>query len=431
MIYKQDTSCNKWAFENIPEFPFGEMRGGLVNTGAFLGSDESEGASFAHSFINVTRQEFLDYIDILKGFDFETVFENEIDGNLFRQFRCPEGLIYTSFFENDKTVRIILDRCPCATPAEFSKTEYTPLSADTLLVQYSLHYSHMIRGISSDCGMNYILRLKDNSVVIIDGGEKEQCNENVMEDYFNLLHEITGTKAGEKITIALWICTHPHDDHCDFFSRLLKKFEGKIEVERVSFNFPAAFNVRHSETIPLMKERIKQYAPSALFLKMHSGQVFTLADTAFTCLYANEDGILLNGGKEFAGTNDYSLIFMVRSEDDKILFLADCGDINASFLLRNYDKEFEYIDFLQAAHHGINELPTLYEKLETRELLLPQCRMNMETRFKTVYDIFRWNYSEKKIHFAGDNTSLYFLKDGDFTVRHLPHTGGIYDGSEL
>ena len=53
------------------------------------------------------------------------------------------------------------------------------------------------------------------------------------------LENLTGKEKGEKIRVSAYLCTHNHDDHMDFFIKLLKRDKDVLDVERVMFNFPS------------------------------------------------------------------------------------------------------------------------------------------------------------------------------------------------
>ena len=84
--------------------------------------------------------------------------------------------------------------------------------------------------------MNYVFRLRDNSLIIIDGGEFEQATDVAVKDYMSFLHSLTSTNENEKMTVSLYICTHAHNDHCDFMSKIVRFYSDEIEIERIAFN---------------------------------------------------------------------------------------------------------------------------------------------------------------------------------------------------
>ena len=231
---------NPWKLESIPAYSGGELFPTLYNCGSGLKEDFSgptDEDSFMHIVNGTTRQEFEAYCGLLKDSGFEAVFENENEAGLFRQFSgCVK--VYAYYIFNENTARIILDRSGVSV-REFSQPAGPSLHDHTSMVQFGLFYSDMIKGTTCDCGMLYAIRLRDNRVIVVDGGEREQATEPATDEFMALLSDLTGNS--EKIVVAAWFCTHPHDDHMDFFCRMLRKFGDRIHVERAMFNF-ASYN---------------------------------------------------------------------------------------------------------------------------------------------------------------------------------------------
>ena len=161
--------------------------------------------------------------------------------------------------------RIIIDNA--SSPLAQMNDTSDDVRGDTALMQFSLHYGKMIRFHSCDCGMLYALRMRDNSVIIIDGGEIEQSTEDACDEFMRRLENLTGKEKGEKIRVSAYICTHNHDDHMDFFIKLLKRENDVLDIERVMFNFPSKTLLEYG--IPCaekLRSRIKKYAPNAKYL---------------------------------------------------------------------------------------------------------------------------------------------------------------------
>lgn len=431
MAYTQQTECKEWQFKKIPEFIGGKMHPVFADVGQGMEiSDNKTAASFMHSFSEVSAESADEYIELLEKSGFEKKYDNGICGNRFCQFKVSEGLLYISFMKNSAVMRIILDRCRAVDAGSFGYSEFSEVFDNTEAAQYSLHYDAMIRGTTCDCGMNYIFRLHDNSLIIIDGGEMEQATDVAVEDYIKFLHELTCTKADEKLKISLWLCTHAHNDHCDFFSKLLLFHADEFEVERTAFNFPNPENTKHSASIEKLRTRLAEKFPNADYIKLHAGTRFNIANAEIEVLVSNEDTVGLDEEDPFPGTNSTSVIFTVTADGVKTFFLADCGDDNGSVLVENYPSEITDCTFLQAAHHGINRVYDVYEQVNAKFVFLPQCIMNMETRFSEVYEHLRERYKEENILFAQNATDIFTLKDGSYTQRKRAHVGTAYDGSE-
>ena len=426
MNYIQLDDCREWQFKNIPAFTGGELQPYFADCGTGLAVGEG---SFMHTFKNADEKAVCAYAAELEK-SFKKVFENKIECNLFYQFITPEGLFYISFLKNHAVVRVILDRCETKTADDFGCADFENLCADTKFAQYSLHYDAMIRGTTSDCGMNYVYRLRDNSLIIIDGGEFEQATDIAVADYMDFLHNLTGTAAGEKLRVSLYICTHAHNDHCDFMSKLIRFHSDEIEVERAAFNFPNPQNTRHSESVADFKARLLEKYLNIQYIKPHAGCKFTVANAEFELLVSNEDTIGVDPEDTYPGTNDTSMIFSITADGVKTLFLADCGEDNGSVLIGNYSEKITDSVLLQAAHHGINRIYDVYERLNTKFVLLPQCKMNMDTRFDDVYAHMCALYGEENILLAHDATDIFTLKDGEYTREKREHVGCAYDGSE-
>lgn len=432
MEYRQSEECKQWQFENIPAFPFGKMSALFADCGTGIGdwNEDTSDHSFMHTFFEVNGDEVREYADILLKNGFTPIYENEKDGNLFYQFTCREGLLYLSYLHETGAARVILDRCAGSDAAGFGYDEYESIREDTLFSQYSLHYDEMIKGTTCDCGMNYVMRLRDNSLVLVDGGEMEQATDIAAADFMVYLHEITNTGAGEKLRISLWLCTHAHNDHCDFLSKLIRFYGDEIQLERVAFNFPDPENIRNSPSVAMAKTRIREKYPEAEYIKLHAGMSFNIANARFDILLSAEDTVANDSEDVFQCTNATSTVFTVTADEVKTLFLADSCTENADVLTRNYSRETLTCHFLQAAHHGINEIYDTYEAIEARAVLLPQCLANMEKRFMEIYLHLCERYGKENIFFAHDGTCMFLCADGKYTLRIRPHVGTAYDGSE-
>lgn len=431
MNYVQQFDCKEWQFENIPTFHAGKMDPLFADSGAGLFTPEGEpDDSFFHIFTDVSAEDITNYSAELENKGFRLVFQNEKCGNLFYIFSVSEGSFCISYMKNSSCARFILDRCRCCGLDEFGYDDYDPINENTLFAQYSLYYHHMIRGTTCDCGMNYVFRLRDNSLIIIDGGEMEQSTDEAIEDYLRFLRELTGTETSEKLRISLWLCTHAHNDHCDFMSKLLRFYSDEFVIERAAFNFPEPSNIKPSDSVELLRSRLSAKFPEIKYSKLHSGAKFNIANAEIEVFVSNEDTTGLDPEDPFPGMNAASIVFGVTADGVKALFLADCGEENGSVLINNYDASVTDCDFLQAAHHGINRIYDVYERINAKYVLLPQCRMNMDTRFAEIFSHLCERFGEEYIYLAAARTDVFTLANGIISSASREHVGGAYDGSE-
>ena len=124
-----------------------------------------------------------------------------------------------------------------------------------------------------------------------------------MEGLIAFLHEITGTNAGDTIRIAVWYMTHAHGDHVTVMAKLCNRYHDEIALERVMYNIPS-YQVRsagYDENTTTVKSMIRKYYPEAKFLKLHTGQQFSLSDVGVEVLYTHEDAV---GTKQFEAAPD-------------------------------------------------------------------------------------------------------------------------------
>lgn len=435
MRYYQIFGLSTWQFKNIPEFRKGSMRPVFADCGKGIdyNSKGDEYSSFAHIFKDVAEEDILSYVSDLKSSGFEMIYENRIDNNLFYKFRCSEGVYSVTFVSEDGRAHFILDRCGSVPICEFnSLTEDT--RDCTELMQYSLHYSEMNEGTTTDCGMNYVIRLRDNSLIMIDGGMKEQTGDAVMDDFIDSLRELTKTKDGEKMKISLWICTHPHDDHCDFFTKILKYRLDCFDIERVLFNFPNPFNTDGSETVYKLRDRILTFLPNVKYLKAHTGDEIKISGAVIKFLIGPESMTdTYSDVPCFLWTNEISLVFTIETDGVKTLFLGDTSRIPGDFLIRNYSKETLSCNFIQAAHHGINLIPSVYDNIDYDAVLFPQGDYNLiypESRFKQPFGMLCEKLGPEKVYKAGSRTDIFTLEDGNITRRDRPHVPTVFDNKD-
>ena len=433
MCYKQIENCTAWQFKGIPEFNCGVMDRFFYNCGAgftAVPDTEAQDCTFMHFFKQCRAEDVSAYAASLEDAGFKKVYFNEKDGNLFYQFEVSDGLLYVSFMNGTGVARVILDRCKTAKAADFGYADYEDLRGDTVFSQYSLHYDAMIKGTTCDCGMNYVYRLRDNSLIIIDGGEMEQSTDAAVADYLDFLHTLTGTKSGEKMRVSLWLCTHPHNDHTDFVAKLMRFHSDEISIERTAFSFCYSQNTRHSPSVLTAEQRLIEKYPDVEYLRLHAGNKFSIANALVEVLVSSEDTVDVDDEDIIPGTNDTSVVFKITADGATALFLADCAWVNGDVLRLNFSSDTLNVDFLQVAHHGINDLHEVYESIRAKFALLPQCRMNMNTRFIANYTHLCELYGESNILFANDATDIFTLKNGTVSHTQRAHVGTAYDNSE-
>ena len=336
--------------------------------------------------------------------------------------------LYAYYLPRTKTARIVEDDISCRADG----FGYDCASTQKVkLIQFSLKYGKMIRCVTADCGMLYLFILPDNSVFFVDGGEKEQATDAAIAELMDVLRFYTKTPAWEKIRIAAWYCTHAHDDHMDGFVKLLRLHHDEIALERVIFNFTGMWRFPWVNQRHILCHRISQYFPDAKYMKIHTGQSFSLAGVRFDCLLTHEDTLNSPAGRECNDFNEGSTVLKLSFDGTRFLLLGDINKLAAKLLMENYDREELIGSGVQAAHHLINLLPELYRFLMPCPVLVPgeSTRADPEDpRYTALTDVT----DKEKIYFASEETLVFEAVDGKLEViDRRPQVGGAYDGSKV
>lgn len=415
---------------------FGTVLGEPIDCGAGLSLDDEKNGGADDSYIlvlgDVTSKMYRDFLSDLAATGRKETFHREFNGNIFVEFTDEDRIIYTYYTAETMLARIILDNA--STPLSEMNDTADDVRGDTALMQFSLRYGKMIRFHSCDCGMLYAMRMRDNSVIIIDGGEIEQCTEDACDEFMRRLEDLTGKEKGEKIRVSAYICTHNHDDHMDFFIKLLKREKDVLDVERVMFNFPSKTLLEYP--IPCadkLRSRIKKYAPNAKYLKLHTGQTVRFPDARIEVLATHEDILprSTRAGEDatYRSVNETSTIFQIVFDDCSVIFLGDAEETNGEALIALHGKNSLSCKYLQCAHHLINDDRNIYTNVKAEKLLVPQCRFIGMTSEADNTRYFMSLFGEKNMYFAGDCTYVFTIRDGNEKIDLFEQKGYLYDNS--
>ena len=426
---------NPWKLEGIPAYVGGELNPVLYNCGSGMKAD-FDGPTDEDSYMQIVtkteREEFDAYCALLEKEGFEKVFANENEAGVYFQFAGKKN-VYAYYVFNERTARIIWDNSGVLV-SDFADSAKTCVHDDTALMQFGLLYGDMIKKVTCDCGMLYAIRLRDNRVIVVDGGEIEQATEPATDDFMARLLSLTGNP--EKVIIAAWFCTHPHDDHMDFFCRMLNKFGSRLHVERAMFNFASeslvgsTFNESSRSRIKTM-ERIKANNPEVKYLKLHTGQKFELAGAEVEVILTHEDILSLHAPRAYEGMNETSTILKFSFDGKSFIILGDAHVSNGNVIIGRYPAGALSCDFLQVAHHCINNVENIYAFIKTEYMLIPEGRYLL---LKFIYDHYRivaryCGYDKAIV--AGDATAVFRAQDGKLLkTEFFPVCGCPYDGSE-
>ncbi len=345
--------------------------------------DEYHGLSGEETYMQVIsrtdKKAFEKYCKKVEESGYVRTDDSSIEAITSATFKKDGKILHVYYNAKQKTVRVISD-VVSVTPKEFSYTYVTQPGEKTSIYQYALMYDdncgsdYTFGGGIERCGMNYIIKLADNKLILIDGGSDWQCSDAALEGFFNLCKEITGS---DHLDIACWLCTHGHSDHISFFNKFLRLYHDDITLERFMYNFPSYHEIGNSISTSAsytLYRRLETYAPNALILKPHTGETFTLGNVKTEILYTHEDAFDYRSNRSMiTDFNDSSTTYRFTIDGNRTFMLV--GDMNKvahETVADTYTAKTLKSDIIQAAHHGYNSLDRLYPLFGAEYAFFPQ-----------------------------------------------------------
>ena len=358
--------------------------------------------------------------------------------------------------------RFVLDKGEAVTEEEFSYVYEKQTGDTTVLYQYGFMMSDHGKNVNeyykdedgnkvlnletSNCGQLLIFKLADNSVMIIDGASHYMMPEKAMVGLDNFLHEITGTPAGEKITVSNWMMTHSHLDHFGGFARFLMNYHEQYDIKRLSFNF----NYKDPNMLPFFEEHFNVWYPDAIFYRPHTGETLKIADLTIDILYTYEDSIsaengdlipdklpLSWGGEPKVDQNNSSIAAKITFDGKTFLLTGDIALVASDMLLANYTAEQLKSDILQVSHHGLNPLNDLYALVKPSISLYSQKKEAASILNALSDNVYKGVIANTEggldnIYFAGNCTAGVSVgADGSLAVETRDVIGDIWDGKDV
>ena len=367
--------ADNWALD-IPVYEGGRICDEVYLDGSGILSD-AEGPTGTESRMELVKYtsagEYEEYCAMLEESGYDNVYSSTLGGVVCNAYRYGEKLYYTYLSSNRNEVRIIEDN----NTRSFEDFGYSCSEGEGVTVyQFDYPYAdfgeHKDEDIYSTNGMMYIIRLADNSLIVIDGGSIRQSSDRNIDECMKLMRSITGTEEGQKVNIALWYGTHGHSDHVTFFYKLLGYYHSEINLERAMFNYPSLSLVEHDERIDMYRNRLNELCPDVKYLCPHTGMSFNIANVLIDVLYTQEDAVdALTGKTPVDNANDGSLVCRITAAGKRFLVLGDINVLGQDKLFLTHDREEVKCDVLQAAHHLYNAVAVIYDNADAQYVLCP------------------------------------------------------------
>ena len=424
----------KPVFNTLPKYIGGKASPYIYNVGCGMEDDLSgptDKDCYALLISQTNAREYREYISALTEQDYKTIFENQIADNLYTQLVGNETMLYVYYTASKGEVRIISD--PCSVPID--KFGYTCSAEGAEIYQYALHYdpNNGHSPTTTNCGMLFIVRLADNSLYMYDSGDLMQCSDKALEGMISFMHRITNTASCERIRIAAWHFSHAHNDHFAACAKMINRHHDELIIERLIFNFPSSSVRRPDSQTGKLKEILNKYCSDAMFLKLHSGQKFSLANAEFEVLYTHEDALKADDPSAFP-LRDYnctSSILKMTMDSGSVMWLGDTNTEAEAIIADVFPEQIWRSDVVQVAHHCFNYLSCLYPMIKAPYAMLPNSYFGGHTpeNLPKLEQVICHLSSPESISYS-DTTSGFRFVDGKY-VKFLeePSTGTEYDFS--
>ncbi len=439
-VILKDYCAPKWELDCVPPYTGSTLWSVAYDCGtsvaAYRAEVTPEKDAYMVTVTGTNAKEYAAYLEKLKGVGYTVTAERNAEGDLYTTLENAVRRVHAYFINYQSRVRIIAE--PTSISSSVSAFSYTAPKTDrgAEIYLYGLNMdsggynpngkddSYLNTTGFINCGACLIIRLSDNSIIFIDGGNKQQMvglkNDSApMKQLNDFLHEITGKGAKEKITIACWYLTHNHSDHLAGFYEFLNTYSGLYDLERVCVNPPSPALAMESEgernTLTKLSMLIATRYPGCLCLKPHTGMKFTLADAEFDIVFTHEDQASVTANKlTVSGANDCCTVARVVAGGMSMMILGDMNTATQDVILEMRSNKTLQSDIVQVAHHGFNNVASMYREINAPIALFPQAEGGMhknDSQQKIYNNIVKYS---KTCYFSGsfDKTVGLALRDG-------------------
>lgn len=406
------------------------------NAGPGLASDKedkTEEDSYVQIIAKTTAERLEAYTKVLEASGFKVISKTTLDGDVYYTYQNFGRLFYLYHNARIAETRIILDQS--SVPLSEIEVDYTPRAGDvTAFYQYSLNYDNADKAgydpirysenKSINCGMLYILKLADNSVVVVDGGHEKQSTVRSRAGLMKFLREITGVGENGKVRIASWFFSHAHGDHVRLAADFLDEYHQSVDLISVLYNFPSyqVLSGGYDGNTFTLKDVIREHFPDVLYHKLHTGEVFTMAGVTLEVVYTHEDATKPSGKSEIGDFNSTSTVLKLTMEGETIMLLGDISGVAEDVIMAMHSSEYLKADAVQVSHHGFNSLPDLYKAIDARIALFSQSAYTLKDRNDSHGNLKEYQqvmkYAEEE-YFAHKYTYEFTVQNGKLVARAL------------
>ena len=314
------------------------------------------------------------------------------------------------------SLALVLLLALCLTACGSADVSSTDSSADTSSVVESMNNGLTVAQLEltqGTGGMSYVITLRDEGFIIVDGGMGNNYYSKHSNTLFNYL--FSRTPSGEKPVILGWFLTHFHNDHVELASEFLIEQADRLDVRNFYINSAGNDNsTREIEMEDLVKRAVDAH-PNANKHYLQTNEKIEFPHCTVDVLLTSKN---LNTRGE-TGPNNLSAVFKMNFDTGKSFLVT--GDTDHDRLLQLFDKsspvyrplEELKCDIYQLPHHGRSlaslaeaaKLKERYEQLNPGIVFIPVSEKNcLNDEF---YNDKKWAENYYLIYKSGAQTFNY------------------------
>ena len=375
-----------WLLKEIPAYQGNNtLASALYNTGTYLTEYGKQDAAnnLMQSIWATNEEELSDYLDALKVNDYKEESHTSMENNQFYRFTKDDQRVYVNYYGNANRATVELDDSGRPSISEVSYTYEPKAGEESQYYMFGLKmdpYGYSLKQEKNssgyiDNGACLIVKLADNSVILIDGGATQQMGPEDCDRLYNMLCEITGTKNGEMINVAAWYITHYDSDHTCGYSVALKTNPERYNLQRVICNLPDLEATSKTDATAIVEPNsaVKMIYPACQDIKVRTGDVIQLADVTIRVVFTHTD--FADDAGRFNTTNFNTTSTVAMFENSAGMKMLVTGDMMAkaeSILCQNFSTETLKCDIFQQPHHNRTDVSTIYEYANAQVMFFTQ-----------------------------------------------------------
>ena len=375
-----------WLLKDIPAYPGSNVLAtNLYSCGNYLTEYGTKNATsiWMQSVAGTTAADVDANAAIMAENGYTVESKSAIENNQFYRFVKDNQRVYLNYYGNAGRATIELDESgkPSALTGSYTyepkageKTEYYMFGLKMDPYGYSLKQEKNTSGYI-DNGACLVVKLADNSVILIDGGAQQQMMTEDNDRLYNVLRQITGTPEGGTIKVAAWYITHFDSDHTCGFSAAVTATPERYDVQRLVCNLPDLQVTSKTDYNAIVSPNgaVRKNYPNVQEIRLRTGDVLQLADVTITTYFSHADFADEAGKYNTTNFNSTSTVAMFTSAAGmKMLITGDSIAKSESVYCTNFSTESFKCDIMQQPHHNRTDISTLYEYADAQVMLFTQ-----------------------------------------------------------